>query len=84
MPIIGILIGGIDFASLSITVGDVVITYGNFINAIVTFLVIAIALFLVVKAVNKMTKQKEEQPAPPPPLSDEVVLLTEIRDLLKK
>ena len=83
-PIVGVLIGGIDFTSLSITVGEAVITYGNFIQAIVTFLVIALALFLVVKAANKATKQKEALPAPPPPPSDEVVLLAEIRDLLKK
>ena len=84
MPIVGVLIGGVDFTSLSITVGEAVITYGNFIQAIVTFLVIALALFLVVKVANKATKQKEALPAPPAPPSDEVVLLAEIRDLLKK
>ncbi len=84
IPIVGVSIGGVDFTGLSITVGDAVITYGNFIQAIVTSLVIPLALFLVVKAVNKATKQKEALPAPPAAPSDEVVLLAEIRDLLKK
>ena len=76
MPIVGIIIGGVDFSSLSITVGKAVITYGNFIQAIVTFIIVAFTLFLIVKAANKMTKQKEALPAPPAPPSDEVVLLT--------
>jgi large conductance mechanosensitive channel len=84
MPFVGILLGGVDFTSLSITVGDAQITYGNFIQAIITFLIIALVLFLIVRTANKMTAQKAAEPAPPAPPSDEVVLLTEIRDLLKK
>jgi large conductance mechanosensitive channel len=84
MPFVGILLGGVDFTSLSITVGDAQITYGNFIQAIITFLIIALVLFLIVRTANKITAQKAAEPAPPAPPSDEVVLLTQIRDLLKK
>jgi large conductance mechanosensitive channel len=81
MPIIGVLMGGVDFTGLGITVGSAKILYGNFIQAIINFLIIAIALFLVVKAANSVTKKKEA--APPPPPTAEVILLGEIRDLLK-
>lgn len=81
MPIIGIILGGRDFSALAITVGEAAITYGNFIQAIVNFLIIAFVLFLIVRAANNM--KKEEPPAPPAgPTAEE--LLVEIRDLLKK
>lgn len=83
MPIIGILIGGLDFTGLAITVGDARIQYGNFIQAIVNFLIIAAALFFVVKSANALMRQKQEAPASPPAPSPEERLLTEIRDLLK-
>jgi large conductance mechanosensitive channel len=84
MPIIGAILGGTDLTTLSITVGDAVITYGNFLQAIINFVLIAFAIFLIVKAYNKSQKAKEEAPAPPPGPSAEEKLLTEIRDLLAK
>jgi large conductance mechanosensitive channel len=83
MPLIGVLLGGIDFAGLSFVVGDANVLYGNFIQAIVYFLIIAVVLFLVVRGYNKLQKQEEEAPPAPPEPSAEEVLLTEIRDLLK-
>ena len=85
MPLIGAILGGTDFASLSVSVGDAVILYGNFIQAIVNFIIIALALFLVVRFYTNFQHQKEEAAAaaPPPEPSAEETLLTEIRDLLK-
>ena len=83
MPLVGVIIGGLDFASLSIQVGDAMIMYGSFIQAIVNFLIIAFVLFLIVRSLNKLQKQQEEAPAPPPEPPAEEKLLTEIRDLLK-
>lgn len=94
MPPIGLLVGGIDFASLRIIlqpateeVAEVAITYGVFVNHIITFLLVAFSIFLVLKAYNKAKERWEEEdnvPAPPPPPSKQEELLTEIRDLLKK
>ena len=88
MPLIGLLMGGVDFASLAIQVGDAQVLYGSFIQAIVNFLLIAFVLFLIVRGFNKMqeTKAKEEEEAPPAPPepSPEEKLLAEIRDLLKE
>jgi large conductance mechanosensitive channel len=84
MPIIGIVTGGLDFTTQSYTVGSASITYGNFLQAIFIFIMTAFALFIFVKAINKMKKQKEEAPAAPAPPPADVVLLTEIRDLLKR
>lgn len=81
MPIVGVLLGGVDFASLSIQVGAATIAYGKFIQAIVNFLIIAFVLFLIVKAANRMRKPVAA-PEPPGPTAEET-LLTEIRDLLK-
>ena len=85
MPIIGLIIGGIDFSGLSLKIGDATVKYGMFIQNIVNFLIIAFSIFLVVKAVNKMRRmkpEKEEAPAEPQKTNEEI-LLTEIRDLLK-
>jgi large conductance mechanosensitive channel len=84
MPIIGVLLGGLDFASLAVQVGGAAIAYGKFIQAIVNFLIIALALFLVVRTANKLRKQQEAAPAAPPAPSAEETLLTEIRDILKE
>jgi large conductance mechanosensitive channel len=65
-------------------VKEVAISYGVFINTIITFIIVAFAIFMVVKAYNNMKKKEEEKPAPPPAPTKEEVLLTEIRDLLKK
>lgn len=82
MPIVGLLLGGVNFSGLSITVGNAMIKYGAFIQAVVDFLIIAFVIFLALKALNTMKKQEPPAaPAPPPP---QEVLLTEIRDLLKK
>ena len=83
MPIIGAIIGGINFSSLSIKVGEARIMYGSFINNIINFLIIALCIFFFVKLMNKFIKKKEEKTAPPVK-SDEVKLLEEIRDLMKK
>lgn len=84
MPIVGVLLGGLDFTGLSITVGESQILYGNFIQAIINFLIIAVSMFFVVKAANSMVKKQEAAPAPPPEPTTEEKLLTQIRDLLQQ
>jgi len=91
MPPIGLLIGGVDFSNLAIVlkqaVGDtpaVTLSYGKFIQSIVDFVIIAFAIFMVIKAMNTLQKKQEEAPAPPPAPTPEENLLTEIRDILKK
>ena len=86
MPIIGVLIGGINFSSLSITIGSAVISYGNFLQALINFLLIGLTLFLVIKTINRLQKPlaKPKAETPPAPVTPEdIVLLREIRDLLK-
>ena len=82
MPLVGILVGK-NFASLTLELNGSYIAYGAFIQAIVDFLIIAFCVFLFTKLINKF-KKKEEKKAEAPKKSDEVVLLEEIRDLLKK
>ena len=84
MPLVGILIGGHDFTGLTWTVKDAVINYGTFIQNIVDFLIVALCIFIVIKAMSKFKKKEEEAPAEPPKPSEEVLLLREIRDSLKK
>lgn len=84
MPLIGVILGGVDFTALAVTVGSAQITYGNFIQAIINFLIIAFVVFLIVRTINNMTKKKEAAPAAPPAPPADVVLLTEIRDLLRR
>ncbi|MCB9426069.1 MAG: large-conductance mechanosensitive channel protein MscL [Flavobacteriales bacterium] len=103
MPPVGKIIGGVDFSELKYViepaiaesaagagdgVAEVAISYGLFINSVITFLIVAFSIFMVVKAYNKMKekieKKEEEAPAAPPQPSKEEILLTEIRDLLKK
>lgn len=81
-PIIGLIVGGVDFSSLSITFRDTKIMYGAFIQSVIDFLIVAFCLFIVVKAVNKVTHKKEEKPTKPVK-SEELKTLEEIRDLLK-
>ena len=97
MPPIGLLMGGVDFGSLFINLGEgtyttlalaeeagaPVIKYGVFINTVLDFLIVAFAIFMVIKGMNAMKKKEEEAPAEPPKPSEEVVLLTEIRDSLR-
>ena len=91
MPPIGLMMGGVSFTDLAVTLKEategaeaVLLKYGVFIQTIVDFLIIAFAIFLVVKAMNAMQKEEEEEaPAEPPAPSTEEVLLTEIRDALR-
>lgn len=86
MPLIGVVLGGIDFTSLSVTVGDAVIAYGNFIQAIINFLLIALVIFFMIKGLNRAQTmafgEKEADPTTPEPTTEEK-LLADIRDLLK-
>ncbi len=84
MPVVGILIGGISFAEMNVTIGSAVVNYGLFIQAVIDFLIISFVIFLMVKGINQFRKKKDEEPAAPPEPAKEEVLLTEIRDLLKK
>lgn len=90
MPAVGVLIGGIDFKDLKLVLKEaageapaVVITYGNFIQSTVDFIIIALAVFLFIKLINSAKKKEEEVPATPPPTPEDIQLLQEIRDLLK-
>lgn len=90
MPPIGMLIGGVDFSDLSATLKQateeaeaVTLNYGLFIQTLIDFVIIAFAIFMVIKAMNSLKKKKEEPAAPPKPSAEES-LLTEIRDLLKQ
>ena len=93
MPPIGYLTGGIDFKNLKILIkegdpakkiADVSVNYGNFINTVIEFLIVAFCIFMVVKAINSMKKPEVAAPAVDPAPTKEEVLLTEIRDLLAK
>ncbi|HKR06210.1 MAG TPA: large-conductance mechanosensitive channel protein MscL [Bacteroidia bacterium] len=84
MPIIGIFMQGVNFETLAVKVGDAEIKYGMFIGAILDFIIIALVLFLMIKAMNNMRKKEAAVPAAPPAPSNEEKLLMEIRDLLKK
>ena len=91
MPPIGMAIGGVDFSDLALTLKEaageaeaVTLNYGAFIQTVLDFVIIAFAIFMVVKAMNNLKKKEEAAPPPPPKPSAEETLLTEIRDLLKK
>jgi large conductance mechanosensitive channel len=97
MPPIGLLLNGVDFSDLFVNMGGVdyaslaeakaagapVIAYGQFFNNVISFVIVAWAVFLLVKMINSMRKKEEAAPAAPPALPADVVLLGEIRDLLK-
>ena len=82
MPIIGMLIGGLDFTDLSIKLGDAKIRYGLFIQNVIDFLIVAVCIFILIKIINKFNKKKEEEIEPV--INEELETLKEIRDLLKK
>ena len=91
MPPVGLLLGGVNFADLKVvlkaateTVPAVTWNYGNFIQVLIDFLIIALVVFMLIKAINAAKKKEEAAPAAPPAPTKDQVLLTEIRDLLKK
>ena len=86
MPFVGLLIGGIDFSGMKATVGDASIAYGNFIQNIVNFLIIAMSIFVFIKFINRLTKKvkKEEEKEAEEKVDPQTKLLEEIRDELKK
>ncbi len=90
MPPIGLLLGGVDFSNLAVTLKEatadaeaVTVKYGVFVNTVLDFLIVAFAIFMVIKLMNAAKKKEEEAPKPPPEPSKEEVLLTEIRDALR-
>ena len=91
LPPIGLMTGGVDFSNLVIPLKDeignapaVTLNYGLFINTVIDFVIMAFAIFLLVKALNRAVRKRDAAPASPPPPSREVVLLTEIRDALRR
>lgn len=87
MPVIGGVTGGINFTDYSATIGTATVAWGNFVQAIVNFLIVAWVIFMVVKGINNMKKKEEEkpaEPAKPAEPSEDILLLREIRDSLKK
>ena len=96
MPPLGMLIGKVDFSSLAIELAPasvgadgkeipaVMLGYGDFINTVVQFVIVAFAIFMLVKVINRLSRKKEEAPAAPPEPTEEVLLLREIRDSLNK
>ena len=90
MPPLGLLIGGVDFTKMAVTLKQasgtaaaVTLNYGKFIQTLFDFVIIAFAIFLVIKAINSLKRKQEEAPAPPPEPPKQEVLLEQIRDLLK-
>ncbi len=91
MPPLGVLLGGVDFSGLAIVIREaagetaaVTINYGLFIQTLVDFVIIAFAIFMVIKGMNSLKRKQEQAPAAPPAPTREEVLLSEIRDLLKQ
>jgi len=81
MPIIGMVMGGVDFSSLAIQVGNASVGYGAFIQAFIDFLIVAFVIFMIIRMLNKLKNSADDDTEEP---SEDVVLLTEIRDLLKQ
>lgn len=84
MPLLGVLIGGVDFTNLAVQIGDATVAYGVFIQSVFDFVVVAFAIFMAIKALKKLEKPAEAAPAAPAAPSEEVVLLREIRDSLRR
>lgn len=91
MPPIGLLLGGVNFSQLAITLKEatvdkpaVTLNYGTFIQVVIDFILVAFAIFMLIKAMNALKRKQEVAPAAPPAPPKEELLLTEIRDLLKK
>jgi len=83
-PLIGVILGGMDFSGMVLTVGKESLLIGSFINAIISFLLTALVLFMIVKTFNRIQREKEVAPKEPAPTPEEIQLLQEIRDLLKE
>lgn len=81
MPLIGMILKGINISGLSVTIGTATLKYGNFIQSIINFLLISLCVFILIRMIGKLHKPEEKEEAAPEPTED-VVLLTEIRDLL--
>lgn len=91
MPPIGLLVGGVDFTNLAITLkgaagetAAVTLNYGKFVQTVFDFLIVAFAIFMMIKGMNALKKKEEEAPAQPPAPSPEQMLLAEIRDILRQ
>jgi large conductance mechanosensitive channel len=83
-PIVGMLLGGVNFSDLAITIGAAQLTYGAFIQAVVDFLIVALVLFVVIKMMSKLQKKEEEKPKEEKAVETELDVLKEIRESLKK
>lgn len=86
MPLVGILLGGVDFTNLAYTIGEAELTYGVFLQSVIDFVIVAFVIFLAIKAMTSLQKKEEEKPAEEKVVepSEEVQLLREIRDTLKR
>lgn len=84
MPLIGLLMGGVDLSGLKATLGDATLTYGVFLQTVVDFLIVSFSIFLFIRTLNRFKRKEEAKPEEPPAPSKEEILLTEIRDLLKQ
>ncbi|MBK8064032.1 MAG: large-conductance mechanosensitive channel protein MscL [Betaproteobacteria bacterium] len=84
MPLVGTMLGGLNFSTLAVKVGDATIKYGKFIQTLVDFIIIAWAIFVAVKIINRLKRAEEAAPAAPPEPPRTEVLLEEIRDILKR
>ncbi len=84
MPLIGLLLGGLDFSGLKYTLGDAVLKYGLFIQTVIDFVIIAFSIFLFIKVLSRFKRKEEIKTSEPSAPSNEERLLTEIRDLLKQ
>jgi large conductance mechanosensitive channel len=83
-PLIGVLLGGIDFTGFSLTLGDVQVTYGVFLQSVFDFVIIAFAVFMALKALATLKKQEAEKPVEPAAVPEDTLLLREIRDALRQ
>jgi len=84
MPLIGLLMGGVDLSGLKKTLGNATITYGVFLQTVLDFLIVSFSIFMFIRTLNRFKRKEEAKPDEPPAPSKEEMLLTEIRDLLKQ
>ncbi|MBT2765331.1 large conductance mechanosensitive channel protein MscL [Paenibacillus sp. ISL-20] len=84
MPVIGLLLGGVNLSGLDATIGDATLTYGVFLQTVVDFLIVSFSIFIFIRTLNRFKRKEETKAEEPPAPSKEELLLTEIRDLLKQ